>query len=89
MKKQIKNIFYSSRFKKSFQKLPTKIQKKACRLEKIFRKNCFDPQLKTHRLKGKYRNYFSFSITYSYRIVFEFYEDGVLFIDIGTHEIYK
>jgi len=87
---KIKNIYYSSHFEKVFKDLPSKIKKQAIEKEKIFRKNCFNKKLKTHKLKGKIKNYWSFSINYSYRILFEFSENNeVGFIDIGTHSIYN
>ncbi|MBI3627039.1 type II toxin-antitoxin system YoeB family toxin [Candidatus Uhrbacteria bacterium] len=58
--------------------------------EKIFRKNPFDPSLKTHKLKGKFKDFWSFSIGYKYRIVFEFSADGfVYFLSAGDHDIYQ
>ena len=58
--------------------------------EKIFKNNCFDPRLKTHKLGGKQKKYWSFSITHSYRVLFEFLGKGrVGFIDIGDHDIYS
>ncbi|MBI4234925.1 type II toxin-antitoxin system RelE/ParE family toxin [Candidatus Peregrinibacteria bacterium] len=86
---EIKNIYYSSHFKKTFINLPSRIKKQAIEKEKIFRRSCFDRSLKTHKLKGGLTNYWSFSINYSYRILFEFSEkNDAGFIDIGTHSIY-
>lgn len=87
---QIKTIYYSSHFENSFKKLTEVIQSLAAEKEKTFRKNCFDHSLKTHKLKGKLKDYWSFSINYSHRIVFEFLEDGeVAFVDVGNHGIYQ
>lgn len=70
--------------------MPLKIKKQAIEKERIFRKDCFDKCLKTHKLKGKLTDYWSFSINFSYRILFEFNgKDEVGFIDIGTHSIYS
>jgi len=83
-------IRISSRFEKSYKKLPSKIQIKAKQKEAIFRINPFDDRLKTHKLKGEKQDSLAFWIDYSYRIKFIFlnkYE--VLFLDIGTHDIYK
>lgn len=56
----------------------------------LFKENCFNPRLKTHKLKGKLNGYWSFSITYSHRGLFEFLDgDSVAFIDVGDHSIYK
>ena len=58
--------------------------------EEIFKANCFDPRLKTHKLRGKLKEYWSFSLTYSHRVLFEFIEeDAVAFIDVGDHSIYQ
>ena len=88
--KIIRDIYYSSRFKKRLQKLPKYVQEKATDCEEVFRNNCFDRRLETHKLKGVYKNFWSFSINYSFRIVFRFIDDhSVLFIDVGTHRIYQ
>ncbi|MFH1561786.1 MAG: KilA-N domain-containing protein [Patescibacteria group bacterium] len=41
--------------------------------------------------RGRYEgNYYSFSVTHSYRFVFEFLDkNNVFLINIGTHQIYK
>lgn len=82
-------IYYSSKFAKEYKKLPLKIKLQAEKKEKIFRKNPFDSQLKTHKLAGRLRDYYSFTINYQYRIIFEFASKNVVwFHSIGTHEIY-
>lgn len=58
--------------------------------EVIFRKNLYDPRLKTHKLTGKLKGFWAFSINYQYRILFEFVTDTTIwFHSVGTHEIYK
>lgn len=58
--------------------------------EKIFRKNPHDPRLKTHKLSGRLKDYWAFSVNYKYRIIFSFMEKNeARFYVIGTHEIYK
>lgn len=83
-------IIYSSKFAKEYKKLPQKIKLNAEKKEKIFRKDPFDPRLKTHKLSGKLKDFYSFSIDYQYRIIFELIDkDIVWFHSVGTHEIYK
>ncbi len=83
-------IRFSSRFRKSYKKLSENIKNKAQEKEKIFRINPFDACLDTHKLHGKYKNYWAFAIDSQYRIMFTFAESDVIdFVDIGTHEIYK
>jgi len=89
-KRKIKSIEYSEKFLKSLEKLPEKIIEKAGIKEKIFRENPFDSRLRTHKLHGKEKEAWAFWIDYVYRIKFIFLSDEeVLFLDIGTHEIYK
>ncbi len=86
---RINSVFYSSSFKKSIKKHLTS-RVKIERIIAKFIKNPFDPSLKTHKLTGKLSNYWSFSVDYHLRVLFEFIDkEKVGFIDIGTHEIYK
>lgn len=80
----------ASRFKRSYLKLPAHIQRLAVEKEAIFANNPFDSRLKTHKLKGKLKRFWSFSISHSYRILFEFVnQNKVIFYDIGDHKIYQ
>ena len=83
-------IIYSTKFAREYKKLPLKVKKAAEKKEKIFRGNPFDPILKAHKLTGKLKEYYSFSIDYEYRIIFEFFKKDIIWFHfIGTHEIYK
>ena len=83
-------IVTTSKFRRAYKKLPPALKNKAGQKEKIFRENPFDRQLDTHKLKGKYSRYWSFSITGSYRIMFDFMKDDeVAFINVGNHNIYN
>ena len=83
-------IYYSSKFAKEYKGLPHKVKLSAEKKEKIFRKDPFNPQLKTHKLSGKLKEYYSFSLDHQYRIIFELIEkDTVWFHSVGTHEVYK
>jgi mRNA-degrading endonuclease YafQ of YafQ-DinJ toxin-antitoxin module len=87
---EIKNIFIHPRFEKSYKELPKTVKNRAKIKEKIFRENPFDPRLKTHKLSGKEKECWAFWVDYKYRIKFIFLSDKeVLFLDIGTHDIYK
>jgi mRNA-degrading endonuclease YafQ of YafQ-DinJ toxin-antitoxin module len=87
---KITRIEVSSRFKRSFRKLPSKIQRKAILKTKFFKENPFDPRLRTHSLSGKEKECWAFWVNYKYRIKFIFLSDEeVLFLDVGAHDIYK
>lgn len=86
----IKEIKVSPLFEKHYRKIPSRIKEKSKEKEKIFRENTFHPILKTHKLSGKEKEVWAFWINHSYRIKFIFLGDEkVLFLDIGTHDIYK
>ena len=70
--------------------MPKNIKDKVTKKERIFRTNPFDTRLDTHKLHGKYKEYWAFTIANQYRIIFAFIESDIIdFIDIGTHQIYK
>ena len=83
-------VAFSSSFKRAFKR---KIKGNAGleshffeRLE-IFQNNPFDQRLRTHKLSGRLKDLWSFTIEYDLRVVFSFLEgERVLFVDIGTHE---
>jgi len=86
----IKEIHYTSRFVKKLRKLPKHVTKQAILKEKIFRKDPLHPSLRLHELKGKFRGCWSISVSMNYRIVFKRQKNGdVLFVSIGTHDLYK
>lgn len=83
-------IRISSKFERQYKKLSGNIKYAAKAKENIFRTNPFDPRLDTHKLHGKDKEAWSFSITHSYRIKFNFLaKRGILFLEIGIHDIYK
>ena len=87
---RIKRIRYTSKFERNFKNLPRNVQKKSFKIEQIFRQDPFHPSLKTHRLKGPMREFYSFSIDYHYRIVFAFEDSNeVTFVDCGDHSVYR
>lgn len=53
----------------------------------IFQADYQDARLKTHRLKGKLRECFSFSLTHSKRVKFILVSHNkALFVDVGSHD---
>ena len=80
----------SPKFEKSYRRLPQNIKEKAKQKEQIFRESPFSSRLKTHKLSGKDKGCWAFGIDNSYRIKFIFLSKReVLFLDVGTHDIYK
>ena len=83
-------ILYLPRFEREYKKLPVDIQRLAEAKEKIFRKNPFNRQLKTHKLHGELLEFWAFSVNYSYRVIFDFHDERtVRFYSIGNHDVYE
>lgn len=80
-------IIYSKKFLRAANKLSKDIQDKIELKENIFRNNPFDSRLKTHKLHGKDKKYWAYSITGDYRIKFLFLDDdSILYLHVGTHD---
>ncbi|MBU1164898.1 type II toxin-antitoxin system mRNA interferase toxin, RelE/StbE family [Patescibacteria group bacterium] len=83
-------IIYSSKFAREYKKLPKKVKATAEEHETIFRQNPRDPRLNTHKLHGRLKEFWSFSIGNKYRIIFEFGNDTTICLHlVGNHDIYQ
>ena len=83
-------VIFSEKFIVQFESLELKIQKLAEKKTDIFKENPKHPSLKTHKLNGVLVNFFSFSVDYQTRIVFEYgKKDEVHFLKIGNHDVYR
>ena len=82
---------FARAFKRTVKKQP-RFKKEIERTLNILVEDPFDPQLVTHKLKGKLSGTWACSVAYDQRIVFEFVksqddeEDEIFLIDIGTHD---
>lgn len=84
------DIYYSPEFKRRFRKLSRELKVKAFEKEKIFRKDQFHPQLKTHKLSGKRAGRWAFWIDFKCRVMFSFIDSKTIhFLSVGDHDIYK
>ncbi|MEK9156909.1 MAG: type II toxin-antitoxin system RelE/ParE family toxin [Patescibacteria group bacterium] len=81
------SIIVTEEFEKRFSDLPTRIQKKLIKQEKFLRENPLHPSLHTEKLQPKIKEYWSFRIDKSYRVLFRFTEkDELILITVGTHD---
>ncbi len=84
-------VSFSDSFRKVFRK---RIKSAEIELEfwnrlEIFVNDPFDSKLKTHKLSGKLKGLWSFTIEYDLRVVFFFTNDKpkqAIFVDLGTHD---
>jgi len=83
-------IYYSSKFASEYKKLLKSIKILAEEKERIFRQDPFDSRLNTHKLHGRLKEYWAFSVGSKYRIIFEFAESDIIwFHSIGDHSVYQ
>ncbi|MEK7165163.1 MAG: type II toxin-antitoxin system mRNA interferase toxin, RelE/StbE family [Patescibacteria group bacterium] len=83
-------IIYTPKFRREYKKLPDKIKDIAEQNEKLFRDNPFNPALDTHKLHGRLKEFWSFSVGSKYRIIFEFTNrNTAYFHSTGNHDIYQ
>ncbi len=87
------NIIWDRGFKKIYKKKvknDDELKNKFWDAVELFSKNPFDPRLRTHKLTGKLKGLWAFSVAYDCRVIFKFMDsDNVLLIDVGGHkEVY-
>jgi mRNA-degrading endonuclease YafQ of YafQ-DinJ toxin-antitoxin module len=86
-------VSFSSSFKRVFKKRVkgnAALEKRFWQKLEQFTCDPFDSSLKTHKLSGRLKEFWSFSVGYDERVLFYFTEDGkAVFVDIGSHgEVY-
>lgn len=85
-------IYHHPRFRRNYRKLDEQIKAQAEESVALFRRDPFNIRLDTHRLHGKLRKQWSFTVNHRDRILFEFLnreQTEVVFLDIGDHRIYR
>ena len=85
------NLLYRPKFRNQYKKLQPALAKIVKEKMNLFSINPQDPKLKLHKLTGKWKGFYSLSITHSYRVILEFTADmaEARFHSIGTHDIYN
>ena len=90
MTRPIHRVFLSPRFEREIIRLPGRLQELAKKKDKLFRHDAFHSSLETHKLGGDLKDTWAYSVNKHYRVHFYFIDDhSVMYVSIGTHEIYK
>jgi len=83
-------VAFDKSFKRAFKK---KVRGKADLEEKFWKKlkvfidDPFDGSLRTHKLTGKLKDLWSFSVEYDVRVIFYFVkENKAVLVDVGKHD---
>lgn len=83
-------ISYTPTFIKQYSKLPHDLQIEVKEKIELFKQDQNHPFLKTHKLKGRLKKFWSFSVNYSTRIIFNYDSKTVVaLLQVEGHEVYK
>lgn len=83
-------VYYKPSFFKKCRKLPLDLLDEIDQKIELFKEDPSHPFLKTHKLKGSLDGFWSFSVNYSHRIVFQYLsKTEVVLFAVGTHGLYK
>jgi len=84
------DVFYKPTFTKQYKAFHESLKLEVKEKIALFRNDPVHPFLKTHKLHGIFRDKWSFSVNYKYRIVFQYLsKNEVVLLAVGDHEIYK
>jgi len=83
-------VSFSSAFKRAFRKRikgNENLELKFWQKLEIFTSDPYDPRLRTHKLSGKLKDLWSFTVDYDVRVLFYLTEDNkAIFVDFGSHD---
>jgi mRNA-degrading endonuclease RelE of RelBE toxin-antitoxin system len=84
------SIAFKPSFVRKIAKLPKRQQEEVIEKIGLFKDPENHPALKVHKLQGKLKNFYSFSVDFKHRIVFEYLSDTeVVLLAFGDHEVYE
>lgn len=82
-------VKYTRRFIKSYSRLRSDIKSKVRKRVELFRERRNHSLLKVHKLHGVLEGAWSFTIDFSYRVIFEYLNEKVaIMLEVGDHNIY-
>lgn len=90
MKQRIFEIVYTPSFIRSFKKLPPQLQDEVEATIQKLSDSKNHQALRVHKLSGKLKNFYSCSVNYHDRLVFEFDNPQlIVLLIVGNHDVYK
>lgn len=83
-------VYYKPSFVRALNKLPRDLQEEVIEKIELFKVAKNHKHLKVHKLKGKLKDRYSFSVNYKYRIVFLYISKAeAVLLAVGDHDVYK
>ena len=83
-------ILFTPNFLRQLKKLEPSLREEVLEKIELFQKNKRDTSLKVHKLSGKLKDRYSFSINYRYRIIFTYFsKEEVILTAVGDHDVYS
>lgn len=83
-------LIFAPVFLRQLKSLSPEIQEEAVEKIELFKNRQNHQMLKVHKLKGGLHGFFSFSVNYRIRIVFQYNsENEAALLAIGDHDVYK
>ena len=82
-------VDFTPNFVRQLRKLPISLQSKVVDKVDLFKQDWQAPSLKTHKLKGRIKNCWSFSVDYSHRVVFQKDNNHCILVAVGDHDVYR
>ncbi len=82
-------VGYTQEFIRRYDKLPSALKEEIKGKIQLFKDRKNHQRLRVHKLHGKYKGFFGFSVDYKYRIMFEWISDQEARLHtVGDHSIY-
>lgn len=83
-------VKYTSRFIRQYEKSDVDLKEEVRGKIELFRDRGNHKMLKVHKLHGRLKNRYSFSVNYKFRIVFRYIgKDTAAMLAVGDHDVYK
>lgn len=83
-------VEFTAPFLRQLRKLDPDLQEEVVEKVELFSQQPDYPGLKVHKLKGRLKERWSFSVNYKTRIVFQYLiKDTVVLLAVGNHDVYK
>ncbi len=83
-------VSFKASFVREWKRLPAEQQDEVYEKIELLKHTKNHKLLKVHKLHGRMKKYYAFSVDYRTRVLFEYFaKNEVLLLGIGDHDLYK